>query len=195
MLPILRSATAAPSAEALRMQIRLPNCRPACSRLAPPSLLAGRAASGGLRRTSSSPASTKLRLRRRNCWLPLSCRCAPKNSTHFFHEFARRHGDYAIVGLAAQADRQGRAVRRSSPWFLCRRRSPAAGRRLPANWSMSPLRLTVLSEASSALGEELDPLEDQQATPAMRRHLAKVLLARCVSSLLDRPDLRAGASA
>ncbi len=28
---------------------------------------------------------------------------APRNSTHFFHEFARRHGDYAIVGLAAQA--------------------------------------------------------------------------------------------
>src|SRR5258707_1209056 len=28
---------------------------------------------------------------------------AKKNATHFFHEFARRHGDYAIVGLAAQA--------------------------------------------------------------------------------------------
>jgi hypothetical protein len=28
---------------------------------------------------------------------------APKNSAHFFCEFARRHGDYAIVGLAAQA--------------------------------------------------------------------------------------------
>src|SRR2546422_1008599 len=27
----------------------------------------------------------------------------PKNSTYFFHEFAHRHGDYAIVGLAAQA--------------------------------------------------------------------------------------------
>ena len=27
----------------------------------------------------------------------------PKNSAHFFDEFARRHGDYAIVGLAAQA--------------------------------------------------------------------------------------------
>ena len=26
-----------------------------------------------------------------------------KDSVHFFHEFARRHGDYAIVGLAAQA--------------------------------------------------------------------------------------------
>jgi carbon-monoxide dehydrogenase medium subunit len=29
----------------------------------------------------------------------------------------------------------------------------------------------------------------------MRRHLAKVLLSRCVSSLLARPDLCAGASA
>ena len=28
---------------------------------------------------------------------------ARKGSAHFFHEFARRHGDYAIVGLAAQA--------------------------------------------------------------------------------------------
>ena len=28
---------------------------------------------------------------------------ARKNSAHFFHEFTRRHGDYAILGLAAQA--------------------------------------------------------------------------------------------
>jgi carbon-monoxide dehydrogenase medium subunit len=28
---------------------------------------------------------------------------AKKDSAHFFHEFARRHGDYAIAGLAAQA--------------------------------------------------------------------------------------------
>src|ERR1700710_2113376 len=34
---------------------------------------------------------------------------ARKNSSHFFHEFARRHGDYAIVGLAAQAMVQGGA--------------------------------------------------------------------------------------
>src|SRR6478672_1303421 len=31
--------------------------------------------------------------------LPVS----PKNATHFFSEFARRHGDYAITGLAARA--------------------------------------------------------------------------------------------
>jgi len=39
----------------------------------------------------------------------------PKNSTHFFHEFARRHGDYAILGLAAQAIVEGTAW----PIFAC----------------------------------------------------------------------------
>jgi carbon-monoxide dehydrogenase medium subunit len=122
--------------------------------------------------------------------LPVS----PKNSTHFFHEFARRHGDYAIVGLAAQA-----LVR--DGWFADLRLGFfAVGDRPLLARSAGKLvdvaiTSTVLTEAFSALDEELDPLEDQQATPAMRRHLARVLLARCVSSLLDRPDLRTGASA
>jgi carbon-monoxide dehydrogenase medium subunit len=42
------------------------------------------------------------------------------------------------------------------------------------------------------LGKELDPHDDQQATASMRRHLAKVLLRRCISSLLGRADLDAG---
>jgi carbon-monoxide dehydrogenase medium subunit len=47
----------------------------------------------------------------------------------------------------------------------------------------------ALSEALQTLGEALDPPEDQQANGAMRIHYAKVLLARCVASLLSRPDL------
>jgi len=118
----------------------------------------------------------------------------PRNSTHFFHEFARRHGDYAIVGLAAQAFvRDGRFTDLRLGFFAVGDRpllSRSAGKLVDV--AITPV---VLSRASSALDDELDPLEDQQATPTMRRHLAKVLLARCVSSLLDRPDLRAGASA
>jgi aerobic carbon-monoxide dehydrogenase medium subunit len=118
----------------------------------------------------------------------------PKDSTHFFHEFARRHGDYAIVGLAAQAlVRDGRFADLRLGFFAVGDRpllALSAGKLVDV--AVTP---TALSEAFSALDQELDPLEDQQATPAMRRHLAKVLLGRCVSSLLDRPDLRAGASA
>ena len=50
----------------------------------------------------------------------------------------------------------------------------------------------MLSDASAALAEELDPLDDQQASAEMRRHFAKVLMARCVSALLGRPELAAG---
>jgi carbon-monoxide dehydrogenase medium subunit len=48
---------------------------------------------------------------------------------------------------------------------------------------------TALSEAMTALCKELDPQQDQQASASMRRHLAGVLMERCVSALLCRPDL------
>jgi carbon-monoxide dehydrogenase medium subunit len=118
----------------------------------------------------------------------------PRTSTHFFHEFARRHGDYAIVGLAAQAAvTDGRFADLRLGFFAVGDRpllAVSASRLVGV--SITP---AVLFEACTALDAELDPLEDQQATPAMRRHLAKVLLTRCVSSLLARPDLCAGASA
>jgi carbon-monoxide dehydrogenase medium subunit len=53
----------------------------------------------------------------------------------------------------------------------------------------------VLAAASTALGEELDPQEDQQASASMRRHLAKMLLARCASALLGQPDFNVGGRA
>jgi carbon-monoxide dehydrogenase medium subunit len=119
---------------------------------------------------------------------------APKQSSHFFHEFARRHGDYAIVGLAAQAViNDGRFADLRLGFFAVGDRpllAGAAGKLV--NVAVTP---ALLSEALSELAGELDPQEDQQATPAMRRHLAKVLLARCVATLLSRPELLAGALA
>lgn len=118
----------------------------------------------------------------------------PKGSTHFFQEFARRHGDYALVGLAAQAAiGDGRFTDLRLGYFAVGDRpllARSAGKLVDV--AITP---AVLAEAASALGDELDPMEDQQATPAMRRHLAKVLLTRCVSSLLARSNLGVGASA
>lgn len=116
---------------------------------------------------------------------------AQRNSAHFFDEFARRHGDYAIVGLAAQAVVEHDTLTDLRPVFFA-----VADRPVLAKAGARLLRTTVtsalLSEASEGLGQELDPPEDQQASSSMRRHLARVLLARCVSALLGRPDLSAG---
>jgi carbon-monoxide dehydrogenase medium subunit len=53
----------------------------------------------------------------------------------------------------------------------------------------------VLADASAALALEIDPHEDQQASAAMRRHLAKVLMIRCTGTLLGRSDLGNGGPA
>jgi carbon-monoxide dehydrogenase medium subunit len=118
----------------------------------------------------------------------------PTNSAHFFHEFARRHGDYAIAGLAAQAVMSGNVLTDLRLAFFAVGDRPVlalAANRL-VNVSITP---AVLSEASAALAEELDPQEDQEASASMRRHLAKVLMRRCVAKLFGRTDLDAGGSA
>jgi len=109
-----------------------------------------------------------------------------KNSTHFFHEFARRHGDYAITGLAAQAIVQAGLFTELRAAFFAVGDRPILAK---AATKLINIRITpaVLAEASATLGEELDPQEDQQASAAMRRHLAKILLARCASALLGPP--------
>src|SRR5690242_20879695 len=112
---------------------------------------------------------------------------AQKNSAHFFHEFARRHGDYAIAGLAAQAVIAAGVFKDLRLAFFAVGDRPmlAGAARKLVNVAVTP---GLLSEIAASLDQELDPQDDQQASAAMRRHLARVLLRRCVATLLDRPD-------
>jgi carbon-monoxide dehydrogenase medium subunit len=119
---------------------------------------------------------------------------AQKNSAYFFYEFTRRHGDYAIAGLAAQAIVTGGMFTDLRLVFFAVGDRPILASVVNnlVNVAITP---AVVSEASRVLGEELDPHGDQQASASMRRHLAKVLLVRCASTLLGRPDLNAGRTA
>ena len=117
---------------------------------------------------------------------------ARKNSAHFFHEFARRHGDYAIAGLATRAVvESGLFTELRLAYFALGDRAVlanAAGKLV--NVAVTP---ALVRETSAVLAEELDPHEDQQASSAMRLHLARVLLTRAMTALLGRPEL-AGAA-
>jgi carbon-monoxide dehydrogenase medium subunit len=117
---------------------------------------------------------------------------ARKNSAHFFHEFARRHGDYAIAGLAVQAVVDGGrfATLRLVYFALGDRPALAKAADRLVNVTITP---ALVQQASATLAEELDSHEDQQASNAMRHHLARVLLTRAVAALLHRPEL-AGAT-
>jgi aerobic carbon-monoxide dehydrogenase medium subunit len=113
-----------------------------------------------------------------------------EGSTHFFHEFARRHGDYAIAGLAAQSVVEGRIFSDLRMGFFGVADRPVLAQ-AAAKLINKVVTPALLADACDALGEELDPDEDQQASAAMRRHLAKILAARCVAMLLRRPELNA----
>jgi carbon-monoxide dehydrogenase medium subunit len=113
---------------------------------------------------------------------------ARKSSAHFFFEFARRHGDYAIAGLAAQAVLEGGAFTELRLVFFAMGDRPVSAKaaRTLVKVAITP---AVLADALVALEQELDPHDDQQGSAAMRRHLAKVLVSRCTCSLLGRADL------
>jgi carbon-monoxide dehydrogenase medium subunit len=119
---------------------------------------------------------------------------ARKNASHFFHEFARRHGDYAIVGLAARAlvERGAFADLRLAYFAVGDRPLLAGAASRLIGRKFTP---AVLSDALAALDAELEPHEDQQASVSMRRHLARVLLTRCIDELLGRSDFAARTSA
>ena len=150
---------------------------------------------GGERRIAAEEFFTGIyetRLAPQDLLVAVEVPVARKDMVHFFQEVVRRHGDYAIVGLAAQAELEGDTLADLRLGYFGVGNTPvlAKAAKILTGVAVTP---ALLAEASAALAGELEPNEDQQASPEMRRHLAKVLLARCVAALLNRPDLQAGA--
>jgi carbon-monoxide dehydrogenase medium subunit len=119
---------------------------------------------------------------------------AKPGQVHFFHEYCRRSGDYAIVGLAASAVVEGDRFADLRLGFF------AVGDRPLLTEAASeligkPVDAAALAAAQAALAREVDPQEDQQASALMRRHMARQLMSLCVATLLRRPDLEIRRSA
>lgn len=113
-------------------------------------------------------------------------------SVFFFNEHARRNGDYALAGLAAQATVEGgRFTALRLGYFAVGERPVLANAAAEALIGVEVTQ-AVIDAAQAALDENLDPHDDLQAPADMRRYLARGLLVRCVSTLLERSDLEVG---
>jgi carbon-monoxide dehydrogenase medium subunit len=100
-----------------------------------------------------------------------------------FDELARRHGDYALVGLAARWRVQGGAVAEARLAFCGVGQTPVRAARAEAVLAGHDLAAGDLAGARRALDADLDPPGDVHASPALRRHLAQVLLVRALAAL------------
>lgn len=107
------------------------------------------------------------------------------SSTHWssFTELARRHGDYAIVGLAATAQRNGAALDHVRLALLGIGTTPLRARQTEALLQGKPLNADLIEQAVVCLRAEIEPLPDLTNSPQTKRHLAGVLLQRLLQSV------------
>ena len=99
-----------------------------------------------------------------------------------FQELARRHGDYAIVGMAATASRQGGVLRQVRVVLLGVDATPVRASAAEAVLEGQTPDAARIAQAVQALRDAIDPLPDLTNTPETKRHLAGVLLQRLLTS-------------
>jgi len=102
-----------------------------------------------------------------------------------FAEFARRHGDYALAGLAACARAEKDRLRDVRLAYFGVGATAVRARRAEAALAGTPADAKSLNEALAELDLDLDPPDDIHASGAMRKHLAGVLLKRVARQLAE----------
>lgn len=100
-----------------------------------------------------------------------------------FAEFARRHGDYAMVGLAACARADGQRLRDLRLAYFGVGSTPVR-----AHHAEQALTDRDIDAAVHALAQDLNPPDDVQASGAVKIHLAGVLLRRVARQLDQVPS-------
>jgi carbon-monoxide dehydrogenase medium subunit len=100
-----------------------------------------------------------------------------------FAEFARRHGDYAMVGLAACARADGQRLRDLRLAYFGVASTPVR-----AHHAEQALTDRDIDAAVHALAQDLNPPDDVQASGAVKTHLAGVLLRRVARQLDQAPS-------
>lgn len=103
---------------------------------------------------------------------------ATPDTRYGFAELARRHGDYAIVGLAASARADGAKLSDVRLAYFGIDLTP-----LRAKTAEAALANGDIDAAVTALADDLDPPDDIQETGAVKKHLAGVLLRRVAAQL------------
>ena len=107
-------------------------------------------------------------------------------------EISRRHGDYALVGLAAVVGLgEGGRVQRAALSFLGAGATPVRvteAERVLVGEHPDP---AAFAEAADVVTKTIEPPGDNHATAAYRAHVAGVLTRRCLAEAAER----AGAAA
>ncbi len=102
-----------------------------------------------------------------------------------FLELARRHGDYAIIGLCVHAEISGETFGNARLVFFGAGDRPVSAPKTAALLKGKPWSDGLADALAASLKDELDPPTDLNADGPMRRHLAGVLVRRTLAPLAE----------
>jgi carbon-monoxide dehydrogenase medium subunit len=115
----------------------------------------------------------------------------PASHGHGFHEFARRHGDFALAGAAALLDiGTDNVVRKAALTLFGVTASPLRVDAAEARLTGQPLDASAIRTAAASAWL-VDPISDIHASSEYRRHLAQVLSLRALNDAARRAGMQA----
>lgn len=100
-----------------------------------------------------------------------------------FLELARRHGDYALAGVAALAKSDGGKLSKVQLAFLGAGPTAILAKNAMAAAEGKKPDAETVAAVQQALGEELSPAASVDTSAAAKLHLAKVLAGRALAAL------------
>ena len=118
---------------------------------------------------------------------PNKCASWPVRAGWSIQEFSRRHGDFAICGVACMVETAADGLCTGAritafgvepiPKRLAGAEAILQGERIDA---------PTVRQAAHVAATEVDPLEDRQASSAYRRHLVELLVERSIMQAAAR---------
>jgi aerobic carbon-monoxide dehydrogenase medium subunit len=110
--------------------------------------------------------------------------------TSVFTELARRHGDFAVAGLACCGRFQQEAVSDVRLVYFGSEIKPRLASRAMAAINGRRFSAKAREEACAALAHDLDPIDNIFGKPATKLHLQRVLTSRALDKAMERARLQ-----
>ncbi len=114
---------------------------------------------------------------------------APADQKMSFSELARRHGDYAVVGLAATAKVTDNTLLSVRLAWIGVGSTPMRSSQAEQALESVTLNAAAISNAVDVLRSELSPIPDLTHSEAAKRQLAGVLLKRALLGWMPSPTI------
>jgi len=109
---------------------------------------------------------------------------ATSQEIFYFHELARRHGDYAVAGLAAVAQKQGDVLTKCAFTFFSVSSKPVMATKAQDLVNGKKLNEELIGKAVAATREEIETIADITNSAEAKEHLIGVLLERGLKGML-----------